>query len=64
MTKHNKESEKLESPDIRKFLNNNTKIIYKKNNKYRLQILEAVTIRKKKTSMNKIASDKGINILN
>ena len=39
MTKHNKDSNKLESSDIRKILINNTKIIYKNNNKNCLQIL-------------------------
>ena len=33
MTKHNKDANKLKSPDIRKILINNTKIIYKNNNK-------------------------------
>ena len=46
MTKHNKDTDKLRSPDIRKILINNTKIIYKNNNKNRLQVLEAITIKK------------------
>ena len=44
MTKHNKDTEKLKSSDIRKILITNTKIIYKNNNKTRLQILEGLTI--------------------
>ena len=44
MTKHNKDTDKFESPDIRKILFYNTKIIYKNNKKKkRLQILEALT---------------------
>ena len=31
MTKHNKDNDKLKSPDIRKILINNTKIVYKNN---------------------------------
>ena len=45
MTKHNKDTDKLKSPDIRKILINNTKIIYR-NNKNRLQILESLIIKK------------------
>ena len=45
MTKHNEDTNKLESPDIRKIQINNTKIIYKNNNKNRLQILEALTMK-------------------
>ena len=37
MKKHNKEANKLKSPDIRKIVFNNTKIICKNNNKNRLQ---------------------------
>ena len=47
-TKHDKETDKLKSPDIKKILINNTKIIYKNNNINCLQILEAITIKKKK----------------
>ena len=47
MTKHNKDTDKLKSPDIRKILINNTKNIYK-NNKNHLQIFEAITIKIKK----------------
>ena len=47
MTKH-KAADKIKSSDIRKILINNTKIIYKNNNKNRLQILEAITIKIKK----------------
>ena len=59
MTKHDKDTDKLKSTDIRKILINNTKIIYKNYNKNHLQILKAVTIKIKKTTINKI----GINIL-
>ena len=45
MTKHNKDTEKLKSPDIRKILINNAKIIYKSNNKNCLQISDALTIK-------------------
>ena len=45
MTKHNKDTDKLKSPEIRKISINNTKIIYKNNNNNRLQILEAITIK-------------------
>ena len=43
MIKNNKDTDKLKSPDIRKILINNINIIYKNNNKNRLQILEAIT---------------------
>ena len=46
MTKYNKDTLWLKSPDLRKFLINNTKIIYKNNNKNRLLIFEAITIKK------------------
>ena len=46
MTKHNKDTDKLESTDIRKVLINNSKIVYKNNNKICLQILETITIKK------------------
>ena len=45
MTTHHKETVKLKSPDVRKILNNNTKIIYTSNNKNCLQIFEAITIK-------------------
>ena len=48
MTKHNKDTDKLKSYDIRKILINNTKILFKINNKNRLEILEALTMKKKK----------------
>ena len=64
MTKHNKDTDKLKSPDIRKILINNTKIIYKYNNKNHLQILEVITIKNKKPTINKIAFTTSINILN
>ena len=44
MTKHNKDTDKLNFTGMRKILINNIKIIYK-NNKSRLQILEAITIK-------------------
>ena len=46
VTKHNKVTDKLKSPDIRKIFTDHTKIIYKSNNKSRLQILKAITIKK------------------
>ena len=51
MTNHKKDTDKLKSPDIRKIQINNTKIIYRKNNKNRLQILEAITIKNKKKQL-------------
>ena len=45
MTKHNKDTDKLKSPDIRKILINNSKLMYKNYNKNRLQILKAMTIK-------------------
>ena len=45
MTKHNKDTDKLKLPNIRKILINNTKTIYKNNNKNHLQIFEAITIK-------------------
>ena len=62
MTKHNKDTDKLKSLLIRKILINYTKIIYKNNNKNRLQILEAITM--KKSTINKIVFPTSINILN
>ena len=64
MTKHNKDTDQVKSPDIRKILSNNTKMIYKNNKKKRLQILKAKTIKNKKPTMNKIAFTTSINILN
>ena len=63
MTNHNKDTDKLKSPDIRKILIKNTKIIYK-NYKNHLQILEAITIKKKyqKPTINKIAFITDMNI--
>ena len=55
ITKHNKDTDKLKSPDVKKVLMNNKKIIYK-NNKNRLLILEVITIKNlKKTTINRIA---------
>ena len=48
MTKHHKDTDKPKSPDIWKILINNTKIIYKNNNKNRLQILEPIIMKIKK----------------
>ena len=48
MSKHNKDTDTLKSPDIRKILINNTKIIYKNINKKHFQILEAITITNEK----------------
>ena len=64
MTKHNKDTDKLKSFDIRKLLNNNTKIIYKNNNKNCLQIFEAISMKIKKPPINKTAFTTVINILN
>ena len=64
MTKHNKETDKLKSSDLRKILVNNTKIIFKNNNKTRLQILKAITIKNLKNTINKIVFTTSINILN
>ena len=47
MTKHNKDTDKLKSADVRRILINKTKIIYKNNNKKSLQILEAINIKNK-----------------
>ena len=44
MAKHSTDTDKLISPNIRKILINNTKIIYKNNNKNRLQILKVKTV--------------------
>ena len=43
---------------------NQTKIIYKNNNRKHLQILKAMTIKNKKLTINKIAFTTSINILN
>ena len=48
MTKHNKDTDKLKSPDTRKILINNTNIVYKNNYETRFQILEAITIKNEK----------------
>ena len=63
MIKHNKDTDKLKYTDIRKILINYTNIIYK-NNKNHLQTLESITIKIKKTTINKIVFKIGINILN
>ena len=62
-TRHDKDTDKLKSLDIRKILINNTKIIYKNNNKKNgLQILKSITIKNriKKPTINKIAFNIGI----
>ena len=41
------------SPDIRKILINNTKIIYKNTNKNHIQILVAIIMKNKKNAINK-----------
>ena len=65
MIKHNKDTDKFKSLDIKKKLINNTKIIYKNNNKNHLQIFEAITFKRfLKTTINKIAFNTDINILN
>ena len=45
--KHNNSSNQLTSSDVWKILTDNTIIIYKNNNKKRLQILEAICIKNK-----------------
>ena len=45
MANHNKDTDKLKSLHIRKILINNIKIIYKSNNRIRLQIHEEITIK-------------------
>ena len=50
MIKHNKDTDKLKSQDIRKILNN-IKIAYKNNNKNHLQILKAITIKNLKNPL-------------
>ena len=47
MTKYNKDTDKLKSPDLRKILINNTKMIYKNKYKNLLQILDAINITNK-----------------
>ena len=59
MTKHNNDTDKLKSSDIRKILIDNTKSIYK-DNKNCLQILEAISIQNKTSTINKIAFNTGI----
>ena len=63
MTKHDKDTEKLRSPDIRMIPIKNTKNVYKNNNKNSLQILETIT-KKKDPAINKRAFNTSINILN
>ena len=48
MTKHNKDTDKLKYPDIRKILINNIKIMHKNNKKNILQTLEAIIIKNNK----------------
>ena len=55
MTKDNKDIDKLKSQDITKIQINNSKFIYK-NNTNRLQILEAITIKKKNYKKIKMRS--------
>ena len=47
MTKYDEDTDKIKFPVIRKILINNTKFMYKNNNKNCLQILEALTIKNK-----------------
>ena len=49
MTKHNKVTDKVKSFCIRNILINNTKIMYKNNNKNRLQISKAISMKNTKT---------------
>ena len=62
MTMLNKRTDKLKFPDIRKILINNTKIIYKNNNKNFLEILKGIIIKDKKPTIKKIAFTTTINI--
>ena len=63
ITKYNKDTDKHKSPDIRKVLIYNTKIIYKNNSKKYLQILKAISIKKNPT-INETAFNTSINISN
>ena len=47
MTKNEKETDKLNFPDLRKIVNDNIKTIYKNNNKNRFKIPKAITIKNK-----------------
>ena len=62
--KHNNNTDQLTSFDVRKILTDNSIIIYKNNNKERLQILEAIYIKNKRINIHKIAFNTGTNILN
>ena len=53
--KHNNSTNQLISFNVRKILTYNTIIIYKNNDKKRLQILEEICIKNKKPNINKIA---------
>ena len=66
MTKHNKDTDILKFPDIRKILINNTKIIHRNNNKNHLQNPRGSNYKKYKNNLtiNKIAFKTGINRLN
>ena len=64
MSKHNKDTDKLKSSNVRKILISNTKIMYKNNNKNHQPILETISIKNKTHTINKIPFNTGINILN
>ena len=63
MIKHNKDTDKLKSPDIRDIQISNTKIIYK-NNKNRLQIPETIIIKNEKKKKPTKNNNTGMNVLN
>ena len=65
MTKHNKDTDKLKSPDIRKIIINNRKIIYKNNNKKPFTNPWSINYKnlKKNNTINKIAFTTNINML-
>ena len=58
MTEHNKDTDKLKSPDIRQILINNTKIIYKNNYKNSFKIVKSDNYKKFKHTKNKKHSPK------
>ena len=62
MTKHYNDNDKLKSSDNRKIPINNTNIVYKNDNKNRLQVHKAKNIYQ--TTINNIAFNTGIYMLN
>ena len=63
MTKHNKDTGKFKSPDIRKFLINYTNAIYKNNDENRLHTLEERARKIFKNTINKKKFTTSLNIL-